>query len=108
MASKICDRCFHYDVCLLHEDNFIEDAAKNGFCGKFVDKSKFCKKRLSKWVVLAYDGQDNTVVLDYDKNQHRDPFCLVCKGEALLDENKEYVASKHCPHCGAEMIGGKK
>ena len=25
MANRVCERCIHYDVCLLHEDNFIDD-----------------------------------------------------------------------------------
>lgn len=37
MANRVCEKCIHYDVCLLHEDNFIEDVAENGFCGKFRD-----------------------------------------------------------------------
>lgn len=36
-----CRDCIHYDVCLLHEDNFIADAMKNGFCGKFKNKADF-------------------------------------------------------------------
>ncbi len=39
MVNRVCERCIHYDVCLLHEDNFIDDVAKNGFCGKFRDKA---------------------------------------------------------------------
>lgn len=38
MINRVCDNCIHYDVCLLHEDNFIDDVAKNGFCGKFRSK----------------------------------------------------------------------
>ena len=38
-----CKDCLHYDICLLYEDNFIEDAKKNGFCGKFKDKSDYAK-----------------------------------------------------------------
>jgi hypothetical protein len=41
MANRVCERCIHYDVCLLHEDNFIDDVAKNGFCGKFKNKADF-------------------------------------------------------------------
>lgn len=39
MANRVCEKCIHYDVCLLHEDNFIDDVAKNGFCGKFRNKA---------------------------------------------------------------------
>ena len=39
--NKICKYCIHYDVCLLHEDNFIDDANKNGFCGKHKSKSRY-------------------------------------------------------------------
>lgn len=39
MINRVCANCIHYDVCLLHEDNFIDDVAKNGFCGKFRSKS---------------------------------------------------------------------
>lgn len=38
-----CKNCIHYDVCLLHEDNFIEDTKKNGFCGKFKNKADYTK-----------------------------------------------------------------
>ena len=41
MANRVCEKCIHYDVCLLHEDNFIDDVAKNGFCGKFKNKAEF-------------------------------------------------------------------
>ena len=40
MANRVCGKCIHYDVCLLHEDNFIADANKNGFCGKFKSTDK--------------------------------------------------------------------
>ena len=59
----------------------------------------------SKWVVDAYDNQDNIVVLDYIPHQHSMPYCSRCKGEALLDGGEEYVASDFCPHCGADMRG---
>lgn len=36
-----CYNCLHYDVCLLHEDDFISTAMDNGFCSKFKDKSNF-------------------------------------------------------------------
>lgn len=38
---KPCEKCIHEDVCLLHEDNFMADANKNGFCGKFKNKADF-------------------------------------------------------------------
>lgn len=38
---KICDKCLCADVCALHEDNFMADAMKNGFCGKFKDKEHY-------------------------------------------------------------------
>lgn len=38
---KICENCLHADVCGLHEDNFMADAIKNGFCGKFQDKNHY-------------------------------------------------------------------
>lgn len=41
MSNRICEKCIHYDVCLLHEDNFIDDVAKNGFCGKFKNKADY-------------------------------------------------------------------
>lgn len=43
MTNKVCEKCIHYDVCLLHEDNFIDSANKNGFCGKFSSKSQYIK-----------------------------------------------------------------
>lgn len=61
----------------------------------------------SKWVVTAYDNQDNILVIDYIKHQHSMPYCLNCKGDALLDGGEEYVTSDYCPHCGAKMDGGK-
>lgn len=38
---RICENCLHADVCNLHEDNFMADAIKNGFCGKFKDKENY-------------------------------------------------------------------
>lgn len=61
----------------------------------------------SKWVVTAYDNQDNILVVDYIKHQHSMPYCLNCKGDALLDGGEEYVTSDYCPNCGAKMDGGK-
>ncbi len=59
----------------------------------------------SKWVVDAYDNQDNILVIDYIAHEHSMPYCFLCKGEALLDGGEEYVASDFCPHCGADMRG---
>ena len=41
MANRVCEKCIYYDACLLHEDNFIDDVAKNGFCGKFKNRADF-------------------------------------------------------------------
>ena len=38
-----CRECIHNDVCYLHEDNFMDSAKKNGFCGKFKNKIDFVK-----------------------------------------------------------------
>ena len=38
---KICENCLCRDVCALHEDNFMEDAIRNGFCGKFKNKEHY-------------------------------------------------------------------
>ena len=43
MSNRVCRTCIHYDVCLLYEDNFIDDVAKNGFCGKFTNKDDIVK-----------------------------------------------------------------
>lgn len=38
---SVCQNCLHSDVCRLHEDNFMADAAKNVFCGKFKNKENY-------------------------------------------------------------------
>lgn len=56
MANTVCEKCVHYDVCLLHEDNFIDDVAKNGFCGKFKNKSTFIEVVRCKDCILHEAG----------------------------------------------------
>lgn len=38
---QICRKCLNADICALHEDNFMADAIKNGFCGKFRNKEHY-------------------------------------------------------------------
>ncbi len=82
MANRVCERCIHYDVCLLHEDNFIEDVAKNGFCGKFKNKDDVAEVKHGYWI-----GQHPKV-----------PKCSVC---GAIDWNK----GDYCRYCGAKMDG---
>lgn len=63
MANNVCDECVHYDVCLLHEDNFIEDVKKNGFCGKFKIKT--------------YDWIDVNVRVPEDNNSEYYPMVIL-------------------------------
>lgn len=47
-----CYSCLHYDVCLLHEDDFISIAMQNGFCGKYKDKSNFIELGVTVYEVI--------------------------------------------------------
>lgn len=38
---KICDYCLNADICSMYEDNFMDSAIKNGFCGKFRDEKLY-------------------------------------------------------------------
>lgn len=87
MANRVCEKCIHYDVCLLHEDNFIDDVAKNGFCGKFKNKSDFvevvrCKDCKHCWQYVSIDRMHHIeCTFDPECNTpiHEMHFC--CYGE---------------------------
>lgn len=61
-----CRNCLHYDVCLLHEDDFISTATKNNFCSKYKDKTNVvtfpCK--VGDTVYVIADCDDIPKVLD--------------------------------------------
>lgn len=59
-----------------------------------------------EWVVDVWDGEE-WVIVPYIKTQHTDPFCSVCYGYALHNDEGEEIATAFCPHCGAKMKGGE-
>lgn len=90
MANRVCEKCIHYDVCLLHEDNFIDDVAKNGFCGKFKNRADVVEVKHGHWKERWSD------------NYYHE--CSVCgKISKVSPRGKVY---RFCPFCGAKMEGG--
>ena len=62
------------------------------------------KQRVGEWVVTAWDGE-KFVTIPYDKHEHTDPYCSICRKYALLDGAGFGAASDYCPNCGAKMKG---
>ena len=76
MINRVCGNCVHYDVCLLHEDNFIDDVAKNGFCGKFKNKADFVEVRCQDCNYWIYYSDEKRCHCDlHHINTKRDDFC---------------------------------
>jgi hypothetical protein len=74
----------------LHEDNFIEDAKKNGFCGKFKNKADYVKVKYGYW-------------MDYPSDAYMK--CSVCGREYLKSQMPKIVGYCPNPECGARMDG---
>jgi hypothetical protein len=69
---------------LLHEDNFIEDAKKNGFCGKFKSKSDFAEVKHGYWMKTQCSEKDGNA------------YCSECN-------HFDWSDCKYCSKCGAKM-----
>ena len=63
--------------------------------------------RHGEWIVDAWDGEKD-ITIPYQKHEHTDPYCSICKSHALLDGAEFGVASNYCPNCGAKMDGERK
>ena len=109
MVNRVCEKCIHYDVCLLHEDNFIDDVSKNGFCGKFKNKADFVEEKHGEWV--SYELSEDDDGYGYGDNEEEGMIwykCSVCETDALGrcydDEWYSYpIRTDYCPKCGADL-----
>lgn len=98
MANRICEKCIHCDVCLLHEDNFMDDVVKNGFCGKFRNTADVAEVKHGEWeTVVVYN--DTCIAT-----------CSSCR-QPVVERGCHATAFKleneFCRKCGAKMDGGK-
>lgn len=65
-----CRECIHNDVCYLHEDNFMDSAKKNGFCGKFKNNTGGWIKVTDKLPEDVYGrDREQITVLVYTKSK---------------------------------------
>ena len=87
MANQVCRGCIHYDVCLLHEDNFIADVGRNGFCGKFRALANLREVQRGAWVPCKNNSGYK---------------CSECGARI---KNSDFFNGNHlwCHKCGAKM-----
>ena len=93
MANRVCEKCICYDVCLLHEDNFIDDVAKNGFCGKFKNKADLVEVKHGYWKMEYHETRSTRGRLIRNKT-------FTCSN---CNRRNGRITTKYCSNCGAKM-----
>lgn len=94
MAYRVCEKCIHRSVCVLHEDDFMGSAEKNGFCSQFKSSDDYAEVKHGKWLLEEEpDGK---------------PYCFHC---SVCDDDFHRIgvtiATNYCPDCGAKMDNGE-
>ncbi len=93
MAYRVCEKCIHRSVCVLHEDDFMSSAEKNGFCSQFKSSDDYAEVKHGRWI----DEQLQTVLsVLHDCVIYK---CSICGRE---EKRKE----PYC-NCGAKMDNGE-
>lgn len=103
MAYRVCEKCIHRSVCVLHEDDFMSSAEKNGFCSQFKSSDDYAEVKHGRWIdeqfqtliPVEHDAQGNLILHNCVINK-----CSICGRE---EKRKE----PYC-NCGAKMDNGER